>query len=70
MIIIINFFGPVFTDCTEAITTSLIPLVIILLEVCALIIGLCCTVWTKMKSLAYSLADGVLTDAIVILPAR
>ena len=42
------------------IATSLIPLDIILPEICTFIIGFSCTVWTKMTSLAYSLADGVL----------
>ena len=50
------------------IATSLIPLDIILPEICTFIIGFSCTVWTKMTSLAYSLADGVLADAILIFP--
>ena len=40
----------------------------ILPEICACIIGFTCTVWTKMRSLAGSLADGVLADAILIPP--
>ena len=44
--------------------TSLIILEIILPEERAFIIGFSCTVWTKMRSLAGSLADGVLADAI------
>ena len=32
----------------------------------AFIIGFSCTVWTKMRSLAGSLADSVLADAIFI----
>ena len=57
-----------FSGYTEAITTSFIPLEVILPEECAFIIGLTCTVWTKMRSLAGSLTDGVLADAILILP--
>ena len=36
---------------------------------CTFIIGFSCTVWTKMRSLTGSLADGVLADAILI-PSR
>ena len=57
----------VFSECTEANATSLIPLDTIP-EKCAFNIGFICTVWTKMKSLAGSLADGVLADAILIPP--
>ena len=57
IIIIINFFSRVFSECTEAITTSLIPLDIIFHEISAYIIGFSCTVWTKMRSLAGLLAD-------------
>ena len=63
IIISINFFRRVFSECTEANATSLIPLDTILPEICAFIIGFSCTVWTKMRSLADSLADGVLADA-------
>ena len=55
----------VFSECTEVIATSLIPLHTILPEKCAFVI---CTVWTKMRSLASSLADGVLADTIIIPP--
>ena len=48
------------------IATSLIPLD--LPEKCAFIIGFSCTEWTKMRSLAVSLADSVLADAILIPP--
>ena len=48
--------------------TSLIPLDTIHSEICAFIIGFNCTVWTKMRSLAGSLTDGVLADAILIPP--
>ena len=48
--------------------TSLIPLDTILPEIYAFIIGFSCTVWTKMRSLAGSLADGVLAGAILIPP--
>ena len=40
-------FFTVFSECTEAITTSLIPLDTILPEICAFIIGFSCNVWTK-----------------------
>ena len=49
-IIIIHFFARVFSECTEAVATSLIPLVTNFLEICAFIIGFSFTVWTK-KSL-------------------
>ena len=63
-----HFFGRVFSEYTEAIAISLIPLYIILPEIYAFIIGFSCTVWTKTTSLACSLADGVLADAILISP--
>ena len=47
-------------------TTSLVPLDVIHPELCAVIIGFSCTVWTKMRSLAGLLADGMLADAILI----
>ena len=47
---------------------SLIPLDNILPEKYAFIIGFSCTVWTKTRSLAGLLADGVLADAILITP--
>ena len=65
---IINFFRRVFSEYTEANATSLIPLDTILPEKCVFIIGFSCTVWTKMRSLAGSLADGMLADGILILP--
>ena len=65
IIIIINFFGRVFSECTEVIATSLVPSDTILHEICAFIIGFSCTVWTKM---AGSLADGMLADTILIPP--
>ena len=49
-------------------STSLIPLDTILAEIFAFINGFSYTVWTKMRSLAGSLADGVLADAILIPP--
>ena len=52
----------------QALATSLIPLDTIFPEICAFIIGFSCTVWTKMRSLAGSLADGVLADAIILSP--
>ena len=48
--------------------TLYIPLDTILPEKCAFIICFSCTVWTKMRSLAGPLADGVLAKAIVIPP--
>ena len=48
--------------------TSLVLLDTSLLEKCAFIIGFSCTVWTKMRSLASSLVDGMLADAILIPP--
>ena len=68
IIIMMNFFRWVFSECHEAIATSLILLETILPGKCAFIIGFSCTVWTKMRSLADSLADGVLADAILIPP--
>ena len=68
IIIFINFFWRVFSECTEAITTSLVPLEIILPEKCAFIIGFSYNVWTTMRSLDGSLADDVLADAILIAP--
>ena len=50
IIIIINFFRWVFSKCTEALSTSLIPLVTILPEICVFIIFFSCTGWTKMRS--------------------
>ena len=50
------------------IATSLIPLDTILPEICVFIVGISCTVWTKMRSVTGSLADGVLADAILIRP--
>ena len=65
---IINFFRRVFSEYTGVVTTSLTRLDTILPEICSFIIGFSCNVWTKMRSLAGSLADGVLVDAILILP--
>ena len=39
-----------------------------ILKICAFIIGFSFTVWTKMRLLSGSLADGVLADAILIPP--
>ena len=64
IIFFINFFRRVFSEYTEANATSLTLLDTILPEKCAFIIGFSCTVWTKMRSLAGSLADGVLADAL------
>ena len=46
--------------------TSLTLLDTTLLEICTFINGFSCTVWTKMRSLVGTLADGVLADAILI----
>ena len=46
IIIIINFFRWVFSEYTEANSTSLKRLDTILPEICAFIIGFSCTVWT------------------------
>ena len=55
-----------FHEYTEANTTSFMPLDTILPEICAFITGFSFTVWTIVWSLAGSLADGVLADAILI----
>ena len=51
IIILIIFFRRIFSECIEAITTSLIPLETILPEDFPFIIGFICSVWTKMRSL-------------------
>ena len=51
IIIIINFFRVFFSECTEAIATSLIPLVTNFPEICDFIIGFSFTEWTKMRPL-------------------
>ena len=53
------YIRQVFSECTEANATSLIPL-----DSRDLCIGFSCTVWTKMRSLAGSFADGVVADTI------
>ena len=51
IIIIINhFFARVFSECTEVIATSLIPLVTNFPEICSFIIGFSFTVWTKKSA--------------------
>ena len=50
IIIIINFFRRVFSECTEAVATSLIPLVTNFPEIFAFIIGFSFTVWTKKST--------------------
>ena len=50
------------------IATSLVPLETILPVILVFIINFSCTVCAKMRSLAGSLADGVLADAILIPP--
>ena len=49
-IIIIHFFTRVFSECTEAVATSLIPLVTNFSGICAFIIGFSFTVWTKKSA--------------------
>ena len=51
IIIIIHFFIRIFSEYTEAVTTSLIPIDAILPEICAFIVGFSCTVWAKMSTL-------------------
>ena len=52
-----------------AIATSHVPLDIIHPVICAFIIGFgCTTACTKLWSLAGSIADGMLDDAILVLP--
>ena len=53
----------VFSEYSEAVTTSLVPLDTVLPEIFAFNLGFSFTLWTKMKP------DGVLADAILI-PAR
>ena len=50
IIIIIHFFAQVFSECTEAVATSLIPLVTNFPGICAFIIGFSSTVWTKKSA--------------------
>ena len=49
--IIINFFRRFFSKYTEAVTTSLIQIDVILPEICAFIVAFSCTVCTTMKFL-------------------
>ena len=59
-------FIQVFSECTEAITTSLIPLVTNFPEICN---GFSFTVWTKVwPLLAHYSTDGVLAHAILNFP--
>ena len=58
IIFIISIFGRVFSECTEAINISLIPLKTILPEEYALIIGFRFTLLTKMQCFDGSIADG------------
>ena len=50
IIIIIHFFAQVFSVCTEAVATSLIPLVTNFPGICAFRIGFSFTVWTKKSA--------------------
>ena len=48
LLVIINiFFRRVFSECTEAVATSLVPVVTYFPEICAFIISFSFTVWTK-----------------------
>ena len=58
-----NFIRRVYSECTEVITTSLIPLGTILHAECAFIIGLALLCGIKCR-----IADGTLADAILIPP--
>ena len=49
IIIIIHFFAQVISECTEAVATSLIPLVTNFPGIYAFIIGFNFTAWTKMS---------------------
>ena len=53
IIIIIHFFVRVFSECTEVVATSLIPLVTNFPEICAFIIGFSFTVRTKSPRKKY-----------------
>ena len=50
IIIIIKFFRRVFSECTEAVATSFIPLVTNFPGISAYIIGFSFTVWTKKSA--------------------
>ena len=56
-----------FSEYTEAVTTSLIPIDAILPEICTFIVGFSCTAWTKMRSFRANQLI-VLADAILIPP--
>ena len=53
IVIMIIFFIRVFSECTEAIATSLTPLVTDFTEICSFINGFNFTVWTKKSSKKY-----------------
>ena len=50
IIIIIKFFRRVFSECTEAVATSLYQTVTNFPEICAFMIGFSFTVWTKKSA--------------------
>ena len=50
VIIIINFFRRIFSECTEAVATSLYHIVTNFPEICPFIIGFSFTVWTKKSA--------------------
>ena len=50
IIIIINFFRRVFSECTEAVVTSLIPHSYQFPEICTFMMGFSFTVWTKKSA--------------------
>ena len=68
IIFIINFIIMDFSEYIEVNATSLMPLDTTLPEKCVFIISFSYTVWTKMRSLAGSLPNRVLADAILIFP--
>ena len=53
IIIIIHFFRRVFSECTEAVATSLIPHSYHFPEICAFMIGFSFTAWTKKSTKKY-----------------
>ena len=63
IILIINFFRWFFSKCTEAVATSLIPLVTNFPEICAFIIGFSFTM-DKNEALVGSLTNGMLAETI------
>ena len=65
IIIIINFFRRVFSECTEAVATSLIPLVTNFPEICASILALAllCEL-KKVRDKSTETSDRMLTNFV------